>query len=170
MPLSNTSLLLRLLSTPTRSIDLQTGEAPLTFQRGYNFANGVVDGQADLLWTDRRTINASSNDDLDLVGTSLQDAFGQTVSFARVKGIFVVADPTNINDVVIGNAAATQFVGPFGAAAHTIKVQPGQFFAICAAGATAWPAVGGASDLLRIANGGAGTSVTYDIAILGASA
>lgn len=169
MPLSNTSLLLRLLSTATRSIDLQTGEAPLNFQRGLSFANGVLANQADLLWTDNRTIAPSGTDDLDLAGT-LADVFGQTVSFARVKGIIVVADPTNTNDVVIGAAASNAFVGPFGSATHTMKVQPGNPFCIFAAGLTAWPVTPTTADLLRIANGGAGTSVTYDIAILGASA
>lgn len=169
MPLSNTSALLRLLSTPTRSLDLQTGEAPLNFQRGYSFANGTASGQADLLFADTRTIAASGTDDIDLAGT-IKDAFDQTITFARVKGIFVVAADGNTNDVVIGAAATNTFVGPFGSATHTIKVQPGGFFGIVAPGATAWPVTATTADLLRVANGGAGTSVTYDIAILGASA
>lgn len=169
MSLSNTSLLARLLSTVTRSIDLQSGESPLNFQYGLSFANGTGSGQADLLWTDRRTINASSNDDLDLAGT-FTDVFGQAVVFARVKVIAVLASSGNTNNVVLGNAAATQFLGPFGAAAHTAAVQPGGLAWFVAPGATAWAVAAGSADLLRVANSGAGTSVTYDIAILGASA
>lgn len=169
MPLLNTSLLVRLLSTPTRSIDLQTGEAPLNFQRGFNLASGTSNGQADLLFSDRRTIAASGTDDLDLAG-SLQDAFGQTITFARVKAIMVAADAANTNDVVVGASATNTFVGPFGSATHTIKVQPGNAFSIGAIGATAWPVTATTADLLRVANSAGGTSVTYEIAILGASA
>lgn len=169
MALSNTTLLLRLLSTQTRSIDLQTGRAPLSFQQGYSLANGTGANQADLLWTDRRTINASSNDDLDLAGT-FTDVFGQAVVFVRVKAILIVADSGNTNNVVIGNAAATQFLGPFGAAAHTLAVKPGDSFFASALGAIGWPVAAGSADLLRIANSGAGTAVNYNIGILGCSA
>lgn len=169
MSLSNTSLLARLLSTATRSIDLQSGDSPLSFQHGLSLPNGTGAGQADLLFTDRRTINASSNDDIDLSGT-LTDVFGQAVVFARVKALMVVASSGNTNNVVIGNAAAAQFVGPFGAATHTIAVQPGGLAFLVAPGATAWAVTATTADILRIANSGAGTSVTYDIAILGASA
>lgn len=170
MTLSNTTLLLRLLSTATRSIDLQSGESSLIHQFGLAVANGTGANQADLLWTDRRTIGASSNDDIDLSGTSLTDVFGQTVSFARVKGLFVFASSGNTNNVVIGNAASNQFLGPLGAAAHTLAIQPGGAYVAFAPGATAWAVANASTDTLRIANSGAGTSVTYDIAILGASA
>lgn len=169
MALSNTSLLVRLLSTPTRSIDLMSGEAPLSLQRGLSLPNGTAAGQADLLWTDRRTIAASGTDDLDLAG-SLTDVFGQAVVFARVKAILVLADSGNTNNVVIGAAASAQFVGPFGANTHTVAVQPGGVAFFLAPGTTAWAVTATTADLLRIANSGAGTGVTYDIALLGASA
>lgn len=169
MSLSNTTLLMRLLSTVTRDIDLQSGRSPLEFKQGYSIPHGTGAGQADLLWTDRRTILASQNDDLDLAGT-FTDIYGQAVVFARVKAILVVADAGNANNVVIGNAASNQFLGPFGAAAHTYSVKPGDAFSGTALGATAWPVTAGSADILRIANSGAGTSVIYDIALLGASA
>ena len=156
-------------ATMTESLDLKTRQAALAFSRSLSLDNGTGANQVDKVWDDIRSINASSNDDLDLVGV-LADAFGGTLNFARIKGLFVAADAANVNNVVIGAAAATQWVGPFGAATHTVAVRPGNFFAITAQDATAWPAVGGASDLLRIANGGAGTPVTYSIVILGSSA
>lgn len=169
MALSNTSTLVRLLSTPTRSIDLQSVEAPLTIQHGLALPNGTGAGQADLLWTDQRTIAASGTDDLDLAGT-FTDVFGQAVVFARVKALLIKASSGNTNNVVVGNAAATQFLGPFGAAAHTLAIQPGGVFFALAPGTTAWAVAAGSADLLRIANSGAGTGVTYDIAVLGCSA
>lgn len=151
------------------SLDLKSRQSALSFTRSLSLVNGTGAGQVDKVWDDIRTIAISGTDDIDLVGV-LTDAFGTALSFARVKGLFVAADAGNTNNVIVGGAAATQWVGPFGAAAHTVAVRPGGFFGIACADATGWPAVGGASDLLRIANGGAGTAVTYSIVILGASA
>lgn len=166
--LSDTAISLAVRTTMSEALDLKTRSAILNFTRGMALANGTGAEQADKVWDDTRVINASSNDDLDLSG-GLTDAFGGTVAFVKVKGIFVFANAGNTNNVVIGAAAATQFVGPFGAATHTVAVPPGQFFAITAS-TNGWAVVNAASDLLRIANGGAGTPVTYDIVILGTSA
>lgn len=153
----------------TGSIDL----APLSAVHSLPFTklltSGTGSGQADLVWSDTRTLSASANEDLDLAG-ALVGAFGATTTFVRVKAILVVADAANTNNVVVGGAAATQFVGPFGAATHTIAIQPGNAFFISATGATAWPVTAGSTDFLRVANSGAGTSVTYSIVIVGASA
>lgn len=151
------------------SLDLKNRQSALAFSRSLSLLNGVGASQVDKVWDDIRTIAISGTDDIDLSG-SLTDAFGAALSFARVKGLFVAADAGNTNNVVVGAAAATQWVGPFGAATHTVAVRPGGFFGIACADATGWPVVNAASDLLRIANSGAGTAVTYSIVILGASA
>lgn len=151
------------------SLDLKSRQSALAFTRSLSMVNGTGAGQADKVWDDIRTIAISGTDDLDLAGV-LTDAFGATLTFARVKGLFVAADAGNTNNVVVGGAAGTQWVGPFGAAAQTVAVRPGGWFGICCADATGWPVVGAASDLLRIANSGAGTAVTYSIVILGSSA
>lgn len=167
--LSDTNISLAVRTTMSESLDLKTRTAQLLFTRGFSLDNGTGANQADKVWDDTRTLGASANEDLDLAGV-LTDAFGATVTFVKVKGIFVAAASTNTNNVVVGGAAATQFVGPFGAAAHTVAVGPGGFFAICRPDATAWSVAAGSTDFLRVANSGAGTSVTYDIVIIGTSA
>jgi hypothetical protein len=167
--LSDVVMGLTVRATMNESLDLKTRQAALAFSRSIALDNGTGANQADKVFDDIRTINASSNDDLDLAGV-LVDAFGATFTLARVKGLFVAADAGNVNNVVVGAAAANQFVGPFGAATHTIALRPGGFFAICCADATGWPVTAGTADLLRIANSGAGTAVIYSIVILGASA
>lgn len=169
MPLSDTSVALTVKGLLTGTLDLQTLQSQINFGKSLAFTSGTGSGQVDKLFADTRTINASSNDDLDLAGV-LIDAFGVAITFVKVKAIVVVADSTNVNNVVIGNAAGTQFVGPFGAAAHTIAVPPGGMFVIARSDATGWAVGAGATDLLRIANSGAGTSVIYQIVILGTSA
>lgn len=149
-------------------LDLVTASLAGAITGSIPFTDGAGANQVDLLFTDRRTIAASGNDDLDLAG-ALVDAFGATLTFARIKAIVIKAAAGNTNTVVVGNAAATQFVGPFGAAAHTLAIKPGGFFVIAAPDAAGWAVTAGSADLFRIANGGAGTEVTYDIAILGAA-
>lgn len=153
----------------TGSLDLGSLTAPQSKSFTASWVSGVLAGQADMVWSDNRTLTASSTEDLDLAGV-LVGAFGTALTFARVKAILVTADAANTNNVVVGGASATQFVGPFGAATHTVSVQPGGMFMVAAPGATAWPVAQGSTDLLKVANSGAGTSVTYSIFIVGASA
>jgi hypothetical protein len=172
MALQNTQLALSLAS-------LLTGAAPLTgatpqMQVNYPLAIGLSSGtgagQADKLWVSgSRSLAASTGEDLDLAGT-LVDALGGTLTLARVKALIVVASSANTNNVIVGNAASNGFISWCGGAAHTVTVRPGGFFAIAAPDATAYAVTGGTADLLHVANSGAGTSVTYDVIVIGSSA
>lgn len=129
-------------------------------------ATGTSNNQNDLVWSDERTITASNSETLDL--NALTGVFG-TVNFVEIASLSVFADSTNTNNVVIGAAAANQFIGPFGGATHTIALGPGASIALKAP-AAGWASTNGASDSLKIANSGAGTSVVYKIIITGRSA
>jgi hypothetical protein len=133
-------------------------------------ASGSGTGQADRLYVATRTIAASSNEDLDLAGV-LTDPVSAVITFARVKALFVVAAAGNTNNVVVGAAAATQWATLLNSTG-TVTLRPGSGFMAwtAAADATGWVVGAGASDFLRVANSGAGSSVSYDIAIVGSSA
>jgi hypothetical protein len=156
----------------TQDSTLDLGKAAFNASKTYSvsYQNGTAAGQANKLFTDTRTIAASSNDDLDLNGV-LTDAFGGSLALLRVKGLIVAAAAGNTNDVVVG-AASNPWLAPFGAGTHTLKVKPGAVLALFAGltDATAWPVIAATGDVLRIANGGAGTPVTYDVVIIGADA
>ena len=169
MPLSTQALLQVSAFYSNTSADLAVPSANPVFASQVNLDNGTGADQADRLYVDSNTLAASATVDIDLAG-SLTDLLGAALTFVRVKGIFLRASKANTNNVVLGGAAATQFVGPFGATTHTIATKPGGFLAMIAPDATGWTVGAGASDLLRVANSGAGTSVSYDIMIVGASA
>lgn len=154
----------------TSALDLATASVPLAVRKAVSLSSGTGAGEADLLFSDRRTIAASSSEDLDLAG-ALTDAFGSTLTFARVKGLIVAAAATNTNDVVVGAAASNPWETLLGATG-TVTLRPGAVFAAVAgeADATGWAVAAGSTDLLKVANSGADTSVTYDIVIIGASA
>lgn len=165
-----TDVTLRVQATLTKTVDLGNPTQQLDYSKKLQLGTGTGAGNADLLWNDTRTINASSNEDLDLVG-SLVDALGSTFTAARIKGIVLSAAAENSNNVVLGAAAATQWAALLGTTG-TITLRPGAWFT-CFAGiadSTAYVCSGGSTDLLRVANSGAGTSVTYDIILIGVSA
>lgn len=164
-----TKLNVSLSAVQTAAKDLTTVRAPLDYAKALILGSGTAAGQADQLWSDTRTIAASGTDPLDLAG-SLIDALGTTLTFARVKGLIVVAAAANVNDVVIGGAASNTFTGPFVDATDKLKVRPGGVLALFAPAATGYPVTASTGDQLLIANSGGTTSVTYDVVIIGASA
>jgi hypothetical protein len=171
MPLSNTQIGATLKGDLSSALDLTTALATHNLSRGTAFDNGTGAGQVDRIFSDTRTLTASSSEDLDLVGT-LTDAFGATVTFARIKGILVSAATGNTNNVVVGGVASgwASLLSP--AASGLITLRPGSFFvAGCgAADATGWVVTATTADLLHVANSAGGTSVTYDVVVIGCSA
>lgn len=135
-----------------------------------SLANGTDANEADLLFSNTVTLSAEATLDYDLAGAAMLDIFGVAVAFARIKAIVIIASSANVNDVILGGAAAAQFYGPFGAATDTIAVRPGGLLVLAAPDAVGWPVTPTTADILRVAAGGTGTGVTFDIVIIGASA
>ncbi|MFF3398247.1 hypothetical protein ACFYW6_07010 [Streptomyces sp. NPDC002659] len=153
----------------TKTADLETPSAELSWRRTVHLDTGTAAGKADLRFTDTRTLAASATEDLDLAG-SLLDAFGAALTFVRVKGIFISAAAANTNNVVIG-AAANPWIGLLNATG-TITLRPGASVGATSgvADATCMAVTAGTGDLLKVLNSAGGTSVSYDIVIIGASA
>lgn len=163
------SLSLKYSGEETSTFGFSTVRAAVDRTYSWSMSSGTGAEQGDVIWHAQRTITASANDDLDLAGV-LTGALGAVVTFAKVKMILVSAAAGNTNNVIIGNAAATQFVGPFGAAAHTITLGPGDMFLITRRNLGGLTVGAGSSDILRLTNSAGGTSVVYDIVIVGTSA
>lgn len=146
------------------------GVVNMNLEQALNFTtgSGVTSGYADLMYEAAINIAASSTSVLDLAG-SLVDAFGNTITFARIKAIIIMADSTNVNDIVVGNTAANQFTGPLGGATHTVACPPGGFLAM-GAPATGWTVTAATGDNLKLANSSSGSAVTGKLIIIGGSA
>ena len=169
MPLSGTVLAVSAFAELTQVLDLGTGRAPQSLTRAMSLASGTGAGKADRVWSDQRQLAASGTEDIDLAGTLL-DAFGATVSFARIKGLVIAAAAGNTNNVVIGNASSNAWTALLGATGTAI-IRPGAFLAVGTgvADAVGYSVTAGTGDLLKVANSGPGSSVTYDIHIIGVS-
>lgn len=150
----------------TGANDIAEVTANLDKKKIIPFTTGVAADQANLLFSDHRSIAASSNEDLDLAG-GLSDPLGAVLTFARIKAIMIVADAANVNNVVVGGAATNTFVGPFSDATDKVALPPGGMLLVAAPTAAGWPVTATTADLFRVANSGAGSAVGYDIVLLG---
>ena len=162
-------VIFKMTATYTASKDLSTVTDPFALTKNIAITSGTGANQADLLFHDTRTIAASANDDLDLAG-SLTDSLGNTLTFVKIKTIYVAAAAGNTNTVVVGGAASAQFVNWVADATAKVNVLPGGAFMICAPSAAGYAVGAGSADVLRIANSAGTTTVTYDIVIEGTSA
>lgn len=157
----------QLTGTLSNVLDLVTVSAPLTKTYTVDIDNGTGTNMADVIWSDTRTIAASTTEDLDVAGGGLTDAFGAAFAPAKIKAIAICPASANTNNVVVGGDANSV---PFlSTAATTVSVQPGGCFILVnhKTGITVTAATG---DIIQVANSGAGTSVSYDILVIGTSA
>lgn len=151
--------------TQTGTGDLGNPKMRATVSKALSLIEGTdATNKANILFSDRRTLNASANEDIDLAGV-LTDAFGATITAAEIVAIFVSAAAGNTNNVNITRPASTGFVGPFLAASDGVNVKPGEWQLFVSQ--SGWAVGAGATDLLNIANSAGTSSVTYDIIIVG---
>lgn len=165
-----TSVQVVLNATLTKTPGLTVPTTNIPVNRMIALADGITAGKADRLYAATRTVGASSNEDLDLAGVLLDD-FGQAITFARIKALYIAAAVGNTNNVVVGAAAANPWVTLLNSTG-TATLRPGAFLLAAAglADAIGYAVTAGTGDLLRAANSGAGSTVSYDIALIGCSA
>ncbi len=161
-----TQLVLKILATGTLANNINTADDPLAKDYTQLLSSGTGANQASNMFHDVRTIAASGTDNLDLSGV-LTNVFGVTLVFTKIKALFVKAAAANTNDVLLGNGA-NPFIGPFGAAgASVVTVKPGGIALFVAPDVNGYAVTASTGDILKVANSSSGTSVTYDIVILG---
>lgn len=168
MPLTTSVFIDFVADYSSSSFDLQTPTAPVRLAQQITLASGVGANAADRIYADTRVIAASATDSLDMAG-SLTDAFGVAFTPARIKGLFVRASAANVNNVNVLRPA-TNGVPTFLAASGGLPLKPGGVFLWLDPSATGSPVTATTGDLIDFVNSGAGSSVTYDVVILAASA
>lgn len=157
----------RINATQTATNDLSAASAALNKVLSQSFSDGAGAGAVNVLWSDQRTLTASSNEDLDLSG-ALTNIYGASAVFARIKAILISAASGNTNNVNVSRPASNG-VPLFLAASDGLPIRPGGVFLWMAPDATGIAVTAGTGDLINIANSAGSTSVTYDIVVLGAA-
>ena len=156
---------LRVQTTLTNPLDLVTASAPQMFQYLLEMTSGVGLNQADAVWSDRRTVNASTTDSLDLNG-ALETAVGVAFTPARIKGL--ICRNRGAQNIALTRPAANG-VPWLTAAGDSIIIVPGGINIWLAPTAAGIAVAAGTGDLIDIVTG-AGAAVDYDIVIIGATA
>jgi hypothetical protein len=155
----------KVTGTLTNILDLAEASAPLTALRAQAFANGVGANQANVIWSDRRTLGSGVTEDLDFVGGGLTDAFGVAVAPAKIRALIISSATSNtVNLTLFGDAASILFLSTAGS---TMTLRPGGIFVFTAPDLAGVTVTGATSDIIQVANGAA--SSTYDIIVIGTS-
>ena len=150
------------------SADLGVAAQPhkLDYQRSVESGTGT--NQADLVWSDKRSVTAGVPDDIDLRGV-IASALNSGISFVKITGIVIRNKSTTSGQyLTVGNdGVAPFFAGLFGASTHTVQVNPdgafGWYSPIDPATTTAVTA-----DILQVV--AATGTIEYEIEILGRTA
>jgi hypothetical protein len=161
-----TYLDLVLRGTQTNPLDLVTGSTSFTINKGDSLTDGTgaVD-TADLLWTDTRTLPTTS-ENIDLAGV-LSSVYGATITAARVKAILIHNKSTTVGQTLtIGGAGSNPFL-LFADSSDKYVIGPNGIFFIWEPSAAAKAVTASTGDILKIESS---ASITYDIAIVAASA
>jgi len=147
------------------ALDARSATDPLLFDWTTLFPNGTAAGQASQQFYDSRTLTASATENLDLAG-SLTNAFGTTLTFAKIKAIAVKASASNnaSNSVQVARGSSNG-VPLFLAASDGVALQPGAWFLFV--DPTGVTVTAGTGDILTITNSAGTNSVVYEIWILG---
>lgn len=153
---------------PTSVLPVTSDQLSKNSPSEIELSSGTGASAVDLEYIAQRTVLASANNDIDLAG-SLVDRFGATITFVKVKGIWIRCSSSNVNSLILKPAAANGFLGPFGAATHTLTIPPGGGIELTAP-VSGWTVTAGTGDKINEANSGAGSSVVYDLHIIGTSA
>ncbi len=155
-------------ATLTTALDLVTNTSPLVATKRITLTSGTGANQADLVFSDTRTIAASGTEDLDLAG-SLSAPMGGTLTFVKLKALMIVAATGNTNAVRLSRPASNG-VPLFLAASDGIDILPGGAFLWAAPNAAAVTVTAGTGDLLTVANSSSGSAVSYNVVVIGTSA
>ena len=128
-----------------------------------SLTDGTTVNKADLLWSDRRTLDGTEN--LDLFG-SITMATGTAFSPVELVGLYVKNRSTAYTLTLGGHAS--QAAPIFGDASDTVVIGPGGSFLVTRPDATGYGVIAAATlDQIKLVSSG---SLDYDIMIWGRSA
>jgi hypothetical protein len=168
-------VVLQVLSTLSRALDLSTVKDALATEYAYPFGDGSDPNQADALWHDRRTLAAGAGEALDLAGGTLEDAFGAALALAGVKALVVHAAVDNGADLHVAIPVAAG-VGSPTVTVQTIALPPGGLLALVAPGVAGSPLVPGFAvaagtwDTVTVENQDVVAEAVYEVIVLGVAA
>ena len=162
------NFLIKATQTPTSS-----SFSTLTDVVSIGFIDELNDGTgadfADQIYhSSGRSLAASANETFDLAG-GITDKFGNTLTMATVKLLYIKNTSAEGTNIEVGNATSNAWNGWTSVAGSSITVGGGGMIALFDPTANAMEITAGTGDILKIENLDGSNSATYDILIIGAS-
>lgn len=141
-------------------------EFPGTLNPGGNYGTGTTDNKMDVIWSDQRTLVATS-EQLDVRGVLTSAINNTALAFIEVRGIFIKNHSATA--LLVGGGANPAFAGLFGATGDIIKVPPQGLFAWFAPmDGLGLSTTAATADMLTMDS--VASTVIYTIVLLGVSA
>lgn len=161
------SIRLAIAITGTKAVGIINALDPyINANQGQAYTDGAGADKAEQMYHDQRTLADGANEELDLAGV-LEDAFGDVITFTKIKALFIYNSSEDAS-LIIGGAAATAWEAFVETAGDSIKLPPGGRLLIEVPTAAGMAVGAGTADLLKLTHDGTGTStLVYDIMILG---
>ena len=147
-----------------------------SFSYTKSLTSGTSASQADRFYAISSTLAGGATSNVDLAG-SLVDVFGNTITFARIKVIYVelTADTTSTGLSVGGHATAAlanwiTSTDSLANDAPAVKIRNGGCFLLACTDATGYAVTATTADILKLTNLDGTNTATYKLALVGASA
>lgn len=144
-----------------------------SFSYAKTFSNGTGADASRYMYAAVLPVGPSSTTSLDLAG-SLTDLFGNTITFAKVRVIYVQNASSNSGTHIKVGGAASNALANWITSADTlandtpaVRVRSGGSFMLVANDATAYAVTAGTGDVLAITNEDASNAATVNVFICG---
>jgi hypothetical protein len=129
MPLTS-KVEVKITGTASRTLDLISPTATLSVTKSQSFANGTGANQANIEFTDTRTLNDGANETLDFHDGSLYSSMGVALVLTKLKALLI--HNKGLASLQIGGAATAQLGIVLDGASDKIVIKPGGVLAITA--------------------------------------
>jgi len=176
--LSQISARIRFEAILSKDLDLDvTSKAALAREFNLAFDDGTGEDEVDLVWFDSISLAAGADTDIDLSG-SLTDPWGDSVSFAKIRGLFIKNASTTDAEIQFGggdggdgtNAWDTWITSTAADGSEAVKVPPGWTWGAAHTGTGGYAVTANTGDILRIKNNDGALAAIVEVVILGISA
>lgn len=161
-------MLIKATQTPASStFSTLTDNIQITFSDELNEGTGADFADA-VYHSSGRNLIASGSETFDLAG-GISDKFGNTLTLATVKLIYIKNTSTTITTTLEVGNATNAWEGWTTTATSTITVGPGGMVCLFDPTANAMEVTAATGDILQVTNNDGSNAATYDIIIIGAT-
>lgn len=159
--LTNPTVGVSLSGTFSSADDLTTVSQSIGISVQQSWTNGTDSNQANQFYSDQITASASA-ESIDLAG-SLTDVFGSTITFTKVRGLYVRnrATTTAFDLTIAGNFMTTSVIG---GSSQNLVLEPGGVLLLTAP-VDGYVVTAATADVISFDPGA--NTVTFDVAIYG---